>query len=105
MSSKKGLSEWCTYNGSIIEYYPNELGVYELVDEEKMTLYYGYGNIRTKLLEHFKKKEFPLVKYFHFQKLETEEECALMEQKLLHEYQEKFDADILPLYNEGKRQS
>jgi hypothetical protein len=95
-----GLSEWRIYNRSVIEYCPDELGVYELVDEEKITLYYGYGKIRTKLLEHLKKKEFPLVRYFRFEKLETEEECILREQQLLQNYQEKFG--ILPLYNESK---
>lgn len=77
------------------------LGVHELADEEKITLYYGYGEIRTKLLEHLKKKELPLVRYFRFEKLETDEECVLREQKLLHDYQGRFD--ILPLYNERKK--
>ena len=94
------LSDWYTYNHSITKYCPDDLSVYELVDEEKITLYYGYGKIRTKLLEHLKKKEFPLVRYFRFEKLETEEECVLRERQLLQDYQEKFD--ILPLYNESK---
>jgi len=96
------LSEWWTFNRSIIAYSPDKLGVYELGDEERITLYYGYGKIRTKLLEHLNKKECLRARYFRFELLETEEECMIRIQQLLHEYQNRFD--ILPLYNERERQ-
>jgi hypothetical protein len=92
------LSGWHTYNYSLTKCCPDTLGIYELVDEDKIVYYYGYGNIRTKLLEHLKKNEFPLVKYFRFEEFEAEEECVLREQELLVSYQEKHK--ILPLYNE-----
>jgi len=49
---RMGLSEWWTYALSTVAYCPDKLGVYELGDEERITVYYGYGKIRTRLLEH-----------------------------------------------------
>lgn len=96
-----GLSEWRTYTLSIIRYCPDELGVYELGNEEKITLYYGYGKIKTRLLEHLNQNDFPMSRYFRFELFETEEECRLRKRLLLHEYEKKHD--ILPVYNERDR--
>jgi hypothetical protein len=96
-----GLSGWRTYDLSIIADCPDELGIYELGDEEKITLYYGYGKIRTRLLEHIDQNEFSMARYFRFELFETEEECRVRKRLLLHEYEEEHD--ILPHYNERDR--
>lgn len=96
------LSEWRTYALSIIAYCPDELGIYELGDEERITVYYGYGKIRARLSEHLNQNKFPLARYFRFELFETEEECKVKEQQLLHEYEKRHD--IMPMYNERNRQ-
>jgi hypothetical protein len=97
------LSEWRTYNPSIIAYSPDKLGIYELGDGERITLYYGCGKIRTRLLEHLNRNECPTARYFRFELLKIEEECEARVQQLLHEYQKRYG--ILPMYNERERRS
>lgn len=99
------LSGWHTYNPSIIAYSPDKLGIYELGDGERITMYYGYGKIRTRLLEHLNRNEYPMARYFSFELLETEEECEARVQQLSlsHKYQKRYG--ILPHYNERRRQS
>jgi len=72
-------SQWWTYDHSmVVDYIPDELGVYELGDESGITVYYGSGKIRTRLLGHLNKKECPIAKFFRFELFSTEEECRAM---------------------------
>jgi len=95
------VSKWWTYDPSIIAYSPDELGVYELGDEAKTTVYYGSGKIRTRLLEHLNQNEFPMARYYRFELFGTEEECKVRVQQLLDDYKKRYD--ILPMYNELNR--
>ena len=92
------LSQWWTYDRSIVAYSPDELGVYELGDESKITIYYGSGKIRTRLSDHLNKKECPMARYYRFELFRTEEECRTKEQQLLDNYEKKHG--IPPMYNQ-----
>jgi hypothetical protein len=92
------LSQWWTYDRSIVAYSPDELGVYELGDESRITVYYGSGKIRARLLDYLNKKECPMARYYRFELFITEEECRAKEQQLLDDYKRRHG--ILPMYNE-----
>ena len=92
------LSQWQTYDPSIVAYSPDELDVYELGDEAGITVYYGSGKIRTRLLDQLNKNEYPMARYYRFELFRTEEECRAREQQLLDDYKKRYD--ILPMYNE-----
>ena len=77
---------------------PDELGVYELADESKNTVYYGSGKIKSRLLDHLNKRECPMARYYRFELFSTEEKCRAREKELLDEYKRKYGK--LPMYNE-----
>jgi len=77
---------------------PDELGVYELGDFSKITVYYGSGKIRSRLLDHLNKKECPLAKYYRFELFATEEACKGREKELLDEFKRIYGK--LPRCNE-----
>jgi hypothetical protein len=76
----------------------DELGVYELGDEVKNTVYYGSGKIKIRLLDHLNKKECPMARYYRLEFFRTETECRTREKELLKDY--KRTHDKLPMYNE-----
>lgn len=80
-----GLSGWRTYDLSIIMDCSDELGVYELGDEEKITLYYGSGKIRTRLLEHLDQNEFSMARYFRFELFARAKKIPLLRNELWFE--------------------
>jgi len=90
--------EWWDYSLSIIALEADSLGVYELGDESKNTVYYGKGKIKTRLLDHLNKRECPLARYYRFELFTTEAECEAKEQELLENY--KRNHGKLPIYNE-----
>jgi len=69
---------------------PAAFGVYELGDNQRNTLYYGSGNIRSRLLEHMRKREYPLTRYFRYERTESEERALEREEALLDEYIKRF---------------
>jgi len=77
---------------------PDELGVYELGDESKNTMYYGKGKIKTRLMDHLNKKECPLARYYRYEKLSTEAECERREKELIENYMRIHGK--YPMYNE-----
>jgi hypothetical protein len=82
----------------MVKYDPDELGVYELGDETKNTVYYGSGKIKTRLMDHLNKEECPMARYYRFELFRTEEECRAREQQLLDDYKKAHGK--LPMYNE-----
>jgi len=82
----------------VVAYDPDKLGVYELGDEAKSTVYYGSGMIRTRLLDHLSKKECPMARFYRFELLNTEAECETREKELLENYKQRRRK--LPMYNE-----
>ena len=93
-----GWTQWWTYTKNVVAYDPDKLGVYELGDENKKTVYYGSGKIKTRLLDHLNKKECPLARYYRYELFSTEEECRKREQELLEIYKGVYGK--LPMYNE-----
>lgn len=90
--------KWWEYNKAMASLDPDKLGVYELGDKDKNTVYYGSGKIKTRLLDHINKKECPLARYYRFELFDTEEKCRAREEELLETYKRKHGK--LPLYNE-----
>lgn len=93
-----GWGKWWTYSKGIVSFDPDKLGVYELADKDKNTVYYGSGKIKTRLLYHLNKKECPLARYYRFELFDTEEKCRAREKQLLADYKTKHGK--LPMYNE-----
>jgi len=90
--------KWWNYNKDMASLDPNKLGVYELGDKDKNTVYYGSGKIKTRLLNHLDKKECPMARYYRFELFATEKECRAREEELLKTYKERHKK--LPTYNE-----
>jgi hypothetical protein len=74
------------------------MGIYELADENKNTVYYGSGKLKTRLLAHLNKKDCPLARYYRYQFSSTEKDCRAREEELLNEYKETHKK--LPTCNE-----
>lgn len=93
-----GWGSWWSYNQSMASTEPDSFGVYELGDENKNTVYYGSGKVKTRLLDHLNKKECPLARYYRIELFATEAECKAKEEALLAEYKRVHGK--LPMYNE-----
>jgi len=91
--------QWWTYIEDVAKYEQDTFGVYELGDDSKNTVYYGSGEIRSRLLDHLSKKECPMARYYRVESCTSEQECRAKEQQLLEEYK-KTHAGKLPMYNE-----
>ena len=89
---------WWSYTTRIVALETDSIGVYELGDKSKNTVYYGKGKIKTRLLTHLNKKECSLARYYRFELFTTEAECEAKEQELLEDY--KRIHGTLPMYNE-----
>jgi CBS domain-containing protein len=73
--------------------------VYELADEDETTLFVGSGLVRTRLLEHLNRNEFPLATRYRIDCCQTEEEAKEKEKHVLEAYKSERHGK-LPLYNE-----
>jgi len=93
-----GWGKWWSLTKRIVSIELDKLGVYELVNSFNNTVYYGSGKIKTRLLDHLNKKEFPMAKEYRFELFNTEVECRAREKALLEEFQKAHDK--LPKYNE-----
>jgi len=93
-----GWGQWWTYSKDLVAHDPDKLGVYELGDKSKNTVYYGSGKIKTRLSDHLNKKECPMARYYRFELFSTEAECRAREKELLEDYKRKHGK--LPMYNE-----
>lgn len=92
-------SPWYDYDTqSISNNAPPNLGVYELGDSLKNTVYYGSGNIQIRLLDHLNKRECPMARYFRYERTYSEESARKRERALLDEYKRRYGK--LPMYNE-----
>ena len=91
---------WWSYTTRIVALETDSIGVYELGDKSKNTVYYGKGKIKTRLLAHLNKKECPLARYYRFELLTTEVECKEKERELLEAYLRIHGK--LPMYNQKK---
>ena len=91
------LRKWWMYIEPIIWHDPDEFGVYELGDATKNTVYFGSGKILTSLMNHIKKNEFPLAKYYRFEIFKTEKKCKEKKEILLESYKKLHGK--LPKYN------
>jgi len=80
-------------------YARERVGVYELADDNKDTVYYGSGKVKARLLDHLNKKEYPLAKFYRVEYCSTETECKEKAQQLLEAYKEAHNGK-LPIYNE-----
>jgi hypothetical protein len=89
---------WWTYSTTLVVTETDDFGVYELGDENKNTVYYGSGKVKTRLLDHLNKKECPLARYYRVDYCSTEAECRAKEQQLLQAF--KNIHGKLPIYNE-----
>lgn len=90
---------WWHYIENVAQYEPESLGVYELGDDSKNTVYYGSGVVKTRLLDHLRKKEYPMARYYRIELFPSERECRAREQQLLEDYKRGHNSD-LPMYNE-----
>jgi len=79
---------------------PDELGVYELADESKNTVYYGSGKLKSRLLDHLNKKECPMARNYRIERFSTEEKCRAREKELIDAYVREHGK--FPMYNEKK---
>jgi len=79
-------------------YARERIGVYELADESKETVYYGSGQVKARLLDHLNKKECPSAKFYRVEYCSTETECKTKEQQLLEAYKKEHNGQ-LPIYN------
>lgn len=93
-----GWGQWWTYTKTVVDYDPDKLGVYELADKDKNTVYYGSGKLKIRLLGHLNKKECPLARYYRFELFDTVAKCRAREEQLLEDY--KRIHGKLPMYNE-----
>jgi hypothetical protein len=91
-------SPWWGYREGMVSTDRDDFGVYELADDDKNTVYYGSGKVRTRLLDHLNKNECAIAKLYRVE-YSTEAECRVRELQLLEEYRETHD-DKLPMYNE-----
>lgn len=91
-------SEWWNFVAPVVEHDRDDLGVYELADDAKNTVYYGSGKMKTRLQDHLNKKECPLARYYRLEYLSTEAQCRAREEELLRDYQKIHGK--LPMYNE-----
>ena len=92
-----GWGKWWSFTKRIVSIELDKLGVYELVNSFHYTVYYGRGKIKTRLLDHLNKKEFPMARNYRVELFNTEVECRAREKALLEEYQKKHEN--LPMYN------
>ena len=93
-----GWTKWWSYTKTIVAIDTDKLGVYELGDEKKNTVYYGSGKIKTRLLDHPNKKECPMARYYRYELFDTEADCRAREEELLENYKKRYGK--LPMYNE-----
>jgi hypothetical protein len=98
-------SPWWTYNITTVFkrslgvlYARERIGVYELADGNKDTVYYGGGKVKARILDHLNKKEFPLTRFYRVEYCSTETECKTKEQQLLDAYK-KAHCGQPPIYN------
>ena len=81
-------------------YARKRIGVYELADDSKDTVYYGSGQVKARLLDHLNRKECPLARFYRVEYCSTEAECKAKEQQLLETYKKAHNGQ-LPIYNKG----
>lgn len=91
-------SYWWTYINNVVSLDPDEVGVYELADNNKETVYYGRGKIKTNVLTHINTNKCPKAHYYRFKLYATEQECQVREEELLQAYNKSHGK--LPIYNE-----
>ena len=89
--------QWWSYTSDVVAYDSDAFGVYELADENKNTVYYGSGKVKTRLQDHLNKKECPRARLYRIDNM-TETECRAREEQLLEEYKKAHGK--LPMYNE-----
>lgn len=98
-----GWGKWRPFKKEQIEHDRDKLGVYELGDENKNTVYYGIGRIKTRLLDHLSRKECLMARYYRFELFSSREECRARERKLLEDYIRKHGR--LPICIEIRKSS
>jgi len=91
-------SQWWGYRESIVSTDKDDFGVYELIDGDEYVIYIGSGQVKTRLLDHLNKKEFPMAEQYRVEYCVTETECRIREQQLLQAYKNAHGK--LPMYNE-----
>jgi len=92
-------SQWWAYREGMVASDRDDFGVYELADENKETVYYGSGKVKTRLLDHLNKKECPKATNYRVEYYSTESECRTREKELLEAYKTTHNGK-LPMYNE-----
>lgn len=96
--NKLGWGSWWSYTVVMASTEKDEMGVYELGDENKNTVYYGSGKVETRLLDHINKKECPLARYYRVEHM-SETDARKREQQLIEDYKKSHNGK-LPMYNE-----
>ena len=77
---------WLEYNLIMASTESDDLGVYELADEHKNTVYYGSGKLKTELIDHLNRGEHSSVKFYRVEILGCDEKCSERLEALLVEY-------------------
>jgi hypothetical protein len=90
--------QWWQYDEGMVANKRDELGIYELADRNKNTVYFGSGKVKTRLQDHLSKKECPRARFYRVDYYSSEKECRAQEQRLLDEYKKTHGK--LPIYNE-----
>jgi predicted GIY-YIG superfamily endonuclease len=91
-------SDWWTYSATLVDSDRDEFGVYELADDNKDTLYYGSGKVKSRLMVHLNKKECPMARQYRVEYLASEEASRAREEQLLRDYESSHGK--LPMYNQ-----
>ena len=90
--------KWWTYSLGLVITDQDDFGVYELGDDNKNTVYYGSGRVKSRLLDHLNKQEYPAAKHYRIEYLESEEAARAREEQLLRDYEGAHGT--LPMYNQ-----
>ena len=67
------------------------------MDGDEYIVYIGSGQVKTRLLDHLNKKEFPMGNNTVLNTASTETECRIREQQLLQAFENAHGK--LPMYN------
>jgi hypothetical protein len=86
------------YTTDLVELDRDDLGVYELGDGDKNTVYYGSGKVKMRLMDHLRKKDFPMAKFYRAEYFGDEHQCRAREEQLLKDYENAHGK--VPVYNE-----
>ena len=95
-------SDWYDYNeASVRKNAPANIGIYEVADSSVDTVYFGEGEIQSRLLEHLAKRELSLGRYFRHETTNNRDTAMSRQKEHLAAYRKIYGK--LPMYNDRLR--